>query len=495
MTKLARLALALSVISGLISCSAGGSNRATPERLAALRDTGVDQKALDRTTKRFDKTVSKRKSMVALADAYAGDAISDPKDTNLAALFQGTLEHHPKIGRAAQGINRANAERLNAIFGYLPQVNVNYSMNQISQEVVQTDNEVFAIGKAEYPVTNFGVELRQPIFDLSRIYGIQAKSTARTAAEARYLAAVQEAVYETFDAYVVAAQSKSRLQELGKQASIISSQAVSEEALTDSGLEIESTLRTINAERASIEADMAVESARYAKALGDLSYMSGIAVRDVQPLKLPSGILGSERKTTPEKAVAAAVENNPALLASTVSVVESELTRRQAIAADFSPVVDAFARYEDETREGSRFGGGSQTRDTTVGFRVTLPIFNGKGQGYSMLEQTVDVREAALEYYGQKRQLETEIATTLARMSELSQAVAAAQKVVGITGANSRAESERNEMGESADIAVLARRLTEAEARERLSYQQFEYLRAWGQLQYLTGAQLSNQGF
>ena len=117
----------------------------------------------------------------------------------------------------------------------------------------------------------------------------------------------------------------------------------------------------------------------------------------------------SESRTTLAAGVAAAKVSNPALLAAAISVVEAELTRKQAIVSDFAPVLDAFARYEDETREGSRFGGGSQTRDTTYGVRLTVPIFNASGQGLQTTLRAVDLRSATLDYCATRRQLRAQV--------------------------------------------------------------------------------------
>lgn len=496
MQSISSLCLIAVAVGALVSCANDAVNRASTERLAELRDVGIDQKSLDRANAQLESTLGRKKAILAIGESYGGDATSNPAAVDLATVFKSSLAHSPQIGQAAQTINRASAQRMNAIFGYLPQVSYTFSRNRISQEVVETDNAVFALGTADYPVTNHALELRQPIFELSRLFGIRAKNTARTVAEARYIAAVQETAYDAFDAYVVAAQSKALMRELSRQASLLTLQASSEGALMEAGLAIESVLRTYRAERSSVASDEAIEAARYASALGDLSYLTGIAISDVQPLRVPTGIVGAERRITVAQAVSAAEQNNPALLATAISVVEKDLTRKQALAADFSPVVDAFARYEDEERAGSRFGGGSRTRETTVGVRLTIPIFNAQGRGYSALDTTVDVRDAALEYHATRRQLATDISSTMRRMSELSRATGEASRALRISRQNTQAERDRVDAGESIDIAVLSRSLSESKVRERLIYQEFEYLRAWGRLQYLTGAKLSSrQGF
>lgn len=132
------------------------------------------------------------------------------EDPNLADLMAAALQANPAIGRAAEGINRAQAQRLNAIFGYLPQVSATLQRDNLEQEVVESDNEVFQLGQADYPVDTDRIQLTQPIIDLSRIFGIRIANTARSLSEVEYVKAVKDVVAEVFDNYVVAVQSRQR---------------------------------------------------------------------------------------------------------------------------------------------------------------------------------------------------------------------------------------------------------------------------------------------
>ena len=454
---------------------------------------GPDGEALTRAEERLAAALGRENATGALAADFAQDQANGDSPT-LNALFELALERNSDIANAAQELNRADVARMNAIYGYLPQLSASATYSELEQEVVQTDNEVFAQGTANYPVTNLRVELTQPIFNLSRIFNIQLQNTARTVAEVEYIAAVQRATFDTFETYVTAAQSKAKIRSLRQRMSLIGRQISREGALTDIGLGTETLRNSYAAERASLAAEEAIETTRLAAALADLSFLTGSVVADVAPLSVPSGVLRSERGTSVEAGISAAEDNNPALLATAISVVEAELSRKQAIAADFAPVLDAFASYEDETREGSRFGGGSQTVDTTYGVRLTIPIFNARGQGYQAALESVDLRSAALEYFAIRRQLRAEIASTYARMSELSTAIGQSSAAASRASSNVTIEQDRLESGESVEVAVVSRQLAQSTARETLEFQRLEYLKAWGRYQFLTGASLNVDG-
>lgn len=481
------IALLLGALTALSACDKA-TNKATPERLSALVATGLPDAQEAKLRERLDKTLARDNSVKGLADAFGQDALNAPQTVDLASMLQATLQRNPDIGRAAQAINRADAKRLNAIFGYLPQVSLSYTQTQLSQNVVSTDNQVFQLGQAQYPVTNMTVELRQPLFDLSRIYGIQLAKTVRSNAELSYVAAVQKALYETFDAYLIAAQSKARVDALQKNANLVLRQAVSEQGLSTSGLSDEQTLRALQSQVQKIGGDIAIEQARYSEALGRLSFATGTAIADVQAGSVPRSVMGAERKITLDQALQAAQTANPALLSVAIGVVERDLARKQAIATDFLPVLNLFASIEQEARVASRFGGGSVTQDTSVGVKLTLPILNASGRGYSTLETNVDLRESLLTYHATRRQIATDINATLSRMALLSKAMGQLGQAAATANSNAETEAAKLATGDSTEVQVVARQLLASQLREEADYQQIEYLRAWARLQFLTGA-------
>ncbi len=484
-------ALALAAGFGLAGCD-GMSNKATPERLAALVENGVDGSRRDRAEGQFDRTMARANSIAGLNAALGGDATANAGALPLNTLLDAALKHNSDIGRAAQDINRADAQRMRAIFGYLPQVSLSYTSSTVDTTVVSSDNEVFELGSASYPVTTMYVELKQPLIDMSRIYGIRLGTTARTAAEVRYIATVQRVLFETFDAYLVASQSKTKIDELRRRSASLRRQANAEGVLTDAGLANDSARRAILTEQARTESDLAIESTRYAEALGRLAWLSGTAVSDVQNVAVPGQVMGTERGLSAEAAKAAARRNNPELLGIAIAVVQADLARKQAIAADFGPVVDLFMTMETETREGSRFGGGSETEETTTGVRITLPIFNARGDGLRTLDANVDLRAAVVDFHALRRQVDTETVMVLERMKQLSAAIGRLSQAVSSANANVRTERDRLASGESNDLVLAARERLAGELKMELDVQRIEYLRAWAKLQHLTGAMNKN---
>ena len=482
-------ATALVGVAVLVTALAGCGRAVDPERISGLVETGIPADVKERTDERLSRALARGDDEGLRAAAF-GDVADAGAALGPAALTQAALARNTRIGTAAEGIALADAKRLNAIFGYLPQVSLSYRQDEVDQKVIETDNAVFQAGNAKYPVVVTSVRVTQPIIDLSRIFAINHARTARTQAEVEYLATVRAVVYEVLDAYVVAAQAQQRAQSLRSRARTMDQQITAQSALAETGLNAVSEPSSLRSERGSLASEESLELARYAEALGALAALTGTTIREIAPLAMPSGVLGSERNVNIETLVETGLRENPTVMAAALSVVGADALRKQAMSSDFAPVLEAYALLEQEDREASRFGGGSLTEDQTIGLQLTVPLFNARGTGYDMAESTVRLRRAGLEYNTVRRQLETDIVATHGRMVALAQAASQASSAAQQATVARAAEQARADTGESSDFAVAARDLRRAAAAERAAFYRTEYLRAWLRLQYLTGVDL-----
>lgn len=479
---------AVAAVALLAACSNQGV--VDPARLSELRDNGLDADRAARAEDRLARITGRDNATGALSGPY-GDLQADAGAVEIGPLLVAALERNTTIGAAAQDISRADAERLNAILGYLPQVTFEADFSQVAQTVVESDNAVFLEGEAEFPVINYNLLINQPLIDLSRIFGIQIASNARSLAEVNYVAAVRDVSFEVFDSYVVALQADRQAAFLERRGNLINSQIAGRTTLQDLGLSDSIESGSLRGERASIAAQEANELARSVDALGRLSSLTGTAVTDVAPSVLPSDVAGAESRISVEEAVTEGLENNPTIAAAALRAVDGELTRRQALAADFAPVLSAFAALEFEDREASRFGGGSVTEDTTVGVSLRVPIFNASGSGYAFRPAGEVGRSLVLEYHSARRQLEAEIAATHARMVQLNSAVVSSRQATSAARQVLAAERELVLAGESLELGVIGRQLRLSLAESQQDFYELEYLRAWARLQYLMGVDLA----
>tara|TARA_R110002072_G_scaffold141970_9_gene287303 strand:+ start:176 stop:1633 length:1458 start_codon:yes stop_codon:yes gene_type:complete len=460
----------------------------TDDRLALLRSSGLDADAATQSQERLDRILRSDGPAGEMQDRFGSlPAVENP---GLGELMGAALGSNPAIGRAAQGINRAEAERLNAIFGYLPQVSASFQRDQLDQEVVETDNQVFQAGTASYPVDTDRIQINQPILDLSRIFGIRIANSARSLAEVEYVKSVKDVTAEVFDQYVIAIQSRQRADYLQERLDLVDEQVGGIERRIGVGEGQIVDLASMRSERGSLAAEIAFERTRYQDAVTTLSALSGRAIVGGLQGELPTSVR-YESATDLERSLALGLEENPAIMAAAFEVVMGNMETWQSVFDDFAPVLSVYASLDREDREDSRFGGGSVTDDQVVGLRLSIPIFNASGRGYSSLTRRVDERVAALNYFATRREVETGIRGTYDRMNALTEAIAAAN--LAVTGAESALEREQDRVsiGQGVNYSVLSRQVRRNVARERLGFYQAEYLRAWGELQYLTGRSMN----
>lgn len=480
--------IAIAAMALLPGCGDRVITRASPERLNGLLENGIDPDRMARTDERLARLVGRDNATGALAGPYGGQA--DGSGADLGQLLVTALERNTTIGAAAQDINRADAERIAAIFGYLPQLSFEATYSQIDQRVIESDNAVFQEGQANYPVLDYRLLLNQPLVDMGRFFGMQVATNARSLAEVRYIVAVRDVSFEVVDAYLVALQSDRQSNFLRQRQQLLARQANTRAILQEIGLGDVIAETSVRGEAASLAAREASELASSVEALGRLSSLTGTTVREVRPASFPAEARGVERRITAAQAVEAGLSNNPAIAAAALRAVGGELDRRRSLAEDYAPVVNAFASLEYQDREASRFGGGSVTEDTTVGISLRVPLFNAAGQGYGSGAARVAGNALVLEYHAARRQLETEILATHDRLGALTQAINASRNAVTQARRGLQAERERLLTGETVDIAVVGRQLRLNVAESEVDFYELEYLRAWTRLQYLMGRDL-----
>ena len=410
---------------------------------------------------------------------------------SLRSSLNSALNNNIEIERAATQVSATDAAHLNSVLGYFPQVNASGNYNRNNQKVLSSDNTVFALGEANYNSYDATIEVNQPLFDLGRIYAIKIASAARSSAEVGYIATVQEVMFKTFDAYITAAQSKSKIRSLGQRRAVLRRQIRAQADRTESGLAQISSRQAQQIDFDNLGLELVVEEQNFSRQLSELALLTGERISNISIGALPRRIFGTERRVSVDQAIQNAERQNPRLLRSIIAVAENDLKRRQAISADFAPVLSAFARGIYEDRDNSRFGGGSKTKDIIVGVRLNIPIFNPQGLGYQSLTAKINFRDAELQYQNERRQIRTGIIGTLDRMKSLSKGIKRSRSALRNARSLIATEQSRVGAGISQTFLVDAIRSRELIARERMRYYELEYLRAWGRLEYLSGLNLA----
>lgn len=430
------------------------------------------------------------RSAVQTSDVIAQIETGSVGQIDLAEALRLAMERNSDIRLAANRVSKAQAERMNAVFGYLPQISATGNQNQVKQEVLSSDNAVFALGQAKYGARDYVVSASQPIFDLSRIYGIRISRTLMAASEVDYVAAVQEVMFATYDTYIGMLQAVEKISSLVQRRRLLEQKARAEQRRANSGITSAAGLFAANIEIADLSIDLAQYRSELAKLRGELSILTGTPVGGVASLNLPPQLTSQRIDISVQDAVDRAMEQNPKILRSIIGVAEADLKTRQALAADFSPVVSAISNFTYEDRGGSRFGGGSENEDLTIGVRVMVPIFNSRGTGYAHTVARIDFQDSKDQFVAQKRKIAAEISATLQRMRDLKESLARARNAFQSAQGMVRSEQSLVEAGQSQDFLVTVLKSRALEAKERMRHYELEFLRARGRFEFLSGINL-----
>jgi len=479
----------------LAACSSTAIHKQSALRIEQLQTKQAVAELQVDADKELAAAVKGDKSLQRIQKDALSNALTPPRTVTLSDLMTAAMQHSSAIAAAAQGIDRSTVDHVNAVFGLLPQLSASYQADRLNEKVISTDNIVFEQGRANYPYLTTGVTLQQPLFDLSRLYGFQSAQNAKSKAEADYLAAIVDVSHQVFENYLTAVQSETRKRSLKEQGAFINRQVVGENSLQESGLGDEARLASMRSNHADLAADEALEAANYVEALSNLTHLTGLKIARVAPLTFPQKMLGIERSVDLEKAITDSLRESPTMISSRLKIAIAQKRKRQAWAEDYAPVLNGYVTFSDEDRDASRFGGGSHTQDVTFGVKLTVPLFNPRGAGYSGLAADMDVGAATIDYYSTSRQLEAKLRATYGRMGELTAALTALEAAV--TQATSAYEAERAKLknGQTVDLAVASRQLNLSKAIEKRAFYRMEYLRSWGELQFLMGKSLFREKF
>lgn len=421
-----------------------------------------------------------------LLDKFATQAATEEALSLDEAVFL-ALTHDIDLAQSHEGILAADAAASNALHGYLPRVSLYAEVLKIKQKVLETDNQVFQQGKAKFGSTRYQGELLQPLLDLGRYRAIETARTGRAAARAAFDSDVHTAVYQTTTIYLRALEAKAQLDGIESRIQLLQEQQQAEQRVERTGFGTSDAGNLIAMEIGAAYSEQITYLSQYAQALADLSRSIGQPVSGVQPVRFKSAVDTVNDGQSVDAQVQAALSQNPAMVLQRLETLRSQRALSEQWAHDFVPTLEAFYRVEIEDRDGSRFGGGSKTEDSTVGLQLRVPLFNASGKGYRSREERVRLRQSVLRELSLRRELEAEIGTLIPRLAmeravyeEAQRSIEASEKLV---------ESARRSkgLGMATELMVLRQSLHSVLAKTRAQRSYYAYQATRVRLAFLTG--------
>ena len=348
-----------------------------------------------------------------LPEIYALAKQSDPKFLAMRSEFEAT----------GFAVKEAQA-------GLLPTVAYQFSRNRIAQNILESDNAVFAAGQATYPTKEHTLSVTQPIFRLSSWrHWRQSQATERQAGAA-YAAAEQDLILRTATAYMAVLAAGDSLTLARGENDAIKRQFDLAEAKFKSGQAIKGNLFEAQARYALKGSDVIAAENELADRIQALRELTGVTSSKLQPL--PEKILMPA--PDPQSAdgwVASALKQNLLLEArfQAVDVARQEITKRKAA---YYPTLDlALSRNRRDTG-GSLFGGGSNVNTNDIGVRLNIPLVNGGATGAQVGQALKHFETAQQDLERDRRQIERQaraayqgVVSGMVRVRALEQSVQA----------------------------------------------------------------------
>ncbi|KAA0014621.1 TolC family outer membrane protein [Billgrantia pellis] len=405
--------------------------------------------------------------------------------SSLLQLHELATSNDPQFQADFHGKQATDERYYQARSALLPQVSVNASRSEITQDIVSSDNEVFDSGSTSFPTTLYGVSIEQSVYDYSRwaAFG-QAKQEIQQAAS-ELEAARQDLYLRVAERYFTALALRENLSFLRAEKQQVGTNLDQVRARHEDGLAREIDLLDAEARYLQVEArELDVEN-RLRDALNALEEVTGVLPNR---LRLVNGNLQLERPQpdSPDAWTELALQRNPRLQAASLAVevaMQSVKVRR----GGHFPTVDLSLNYENDDTEGSLFGGGSQVETQTIRLGLNVPVYSG-GMASSQVregEQLIEAGRARQEQVRRELQRNVRagyqgIVTAMARERALRESLRASERI-----------AESRQVGyESGVIPLLD--LLDAErdlffARSELASARYDYLISVLRLKHAAG--------
>ena len=295
--------------------------------------------------------------------------------TNLMDVYKSALKNDPTFQSYQFRIFVAQEGKRQALAAMLPALVATAGYVHQNQDIVSSDNEVYASGNSDYGTTTYGVNLTQPLFDWAAYLGWKQAEVVRLRSEVEYLLAGQELITRVADLYFKALAARDRLDYAVVEQAAVEKHFELAQSRLDMGLIPITDLHDAKARLAATEAQTITARNDLADALQALNEVTGGDVADLAGLGPNISFKGPEPAVLDEW-LKSALDGNPAIELGKRAVEAAELEVERRTAGHY-PTLDLVGSYDNEDTEDSLFGGSSEVETFKIGVQFTMPIYQG----------------------------------------------------------------------------------------------------------------------
>ncbi len=289
--------------------------------------------------------------------------------------YQLALENDREFSAARNTFEAVKQSQRQAKGQYYPTLNVSLEHIETEQQINRSDNEVFGQGLSDFPTDDLTVSLTQPIFRWDFISDRRVAKAEVLEAEYQFVAAEQELVLRTAEAYLLALAANDNEFVTRSELEAVEQQLKLAEKRLDVGLASPAEVHESQARFQLNQAEVIVAENDIVSRNESLRTITGSEPGDLMPL-LTDFEMAAPDPADPEMWVERAMESNLAVKAreAALQVAAAEHKRQQA---DRYPTLGLTARFNNRDTGGSLFGGGSDVDTEDIVLRADWTVFQG----------------------------------------------------------------------------------------------------------------------
>jgi len=361
-------------------------------------------------------------------------AQEDPP-SELLVLYQSAIAKSPQLAQVQASHDATSHGLRDAYMGLGPRVNWVFDNSRERLQIYRSSNPLYTVGITNFPNYSNTLEVAQPIFD-GRLLGqlrVAWASLRRSGQEVD--SARQRITFELIQSYLVTLGSFDGYDVALAETAALQRHKEELDLRVARGLSSQSDLDEVAARLQSSRASAINAAAVLDESFTTLERRSGMGVASLLPL---AGRISMPRPdpATPADWVAQARKQNPDVLAA-VYATDEAWAGVETQAGAMLPRLEFRYTQSRIDSGGSVYGPGSLNSDKVAMLRLTIPLFNGDGQGYPVFAARSRWRAAQYHAEDQRQDVEervktgfTEVVANAGRGAELAKAVDAQARVV-----------------------------------------------------------------
>ncbi|MGB0361078.1 MAG: TolC family outer membrane protein, partial [Endozoicomonas sp.] len=376
---------------------------------------------------------------------------------DLLDIYKRALDHDPVYQAEMFEYEASREVYVQARAVLLPSLQFDYSKTESKQDIVSSDNTVFAKGSTSFPTDEQSLSLTQSIYSYSNwAYFKQAKAEVRKVA-ADLENVRQDLVMRVAAAYFTVLRENDSYQAIDAEVKALKNHFQLVDRKFANGLANSTDLLDAEARYLQAKARQIETANNVHDALQGLKEITGVLPDNLDALG-QSLALTRPAPSAMSNWVDNAQANNPVVLSrqSSVDVAWQEVRRQKG---GHYPTFDLVLTQSSKETGGSLFGGGSEVDSQDVVFQMTLPIYSG-GAVSSKVRESInrhykaqDELELALRQVAREAQAAyTGIVSSISKVNALQKSVETFEKAAkgkrtafesGVISSGSVLDSER----------------------------------------------------